>query len=156
MWWAWFCTCQTWGLINRCAYPAGSCSEEKFLCRYKTLVSGSWAGLRIGGGEGGNHESMVELERDAWRRIMGRELRHCCWTGCTEEFLQWCLKVESRGPGAILWETLLAQGALPPQKWPHKSVRSSVCSLSAVRPSNWSMPHLSQLLLSSPWLFRHL
>lgn len=107
--------------------------------------------------EGGDRESVIELERKAWRRIMGRELLgHFCWTGSREEFLQWCLKVEFRGPGAILWESLLAQGVLPPLQWPHKSVRSSVCSLSAVRLSNWSMLHLFQILLSSPWLFRHL
>lgn len=107
--------------------------------------------------EGGDCESVIELEREAWRRIMGRELlRHFCWRGSTEEFLQWCLKVEFRGPGAILWESLLAQGALPSLQRPHKSVRSSVCSLSAVRLSNWRMLHLFQIILNSPWLFRHL
>lgn len=47
----------------RCVYPAGTCSGEKLPVKIYILVSGSWAGLRIGEkkGEGGDHEYITEL-----------------------------------------------------------------------------------------------
>lgn len=74
------------------AQKRSSCANIRY---WWVEVEQDWGLVRWREEEGCDCESVIELEREAWRRIMGRDLlKHFCWTGSTEEFLQWCLKVE--------------------------------------------------------------
>lgn len=118
-------------------------------CEYRrTLVNGRWAGTRTGKMKGGWEEADLGTslnwreEREAWLRVMGWELlRNFFWTGSTQEIFTVMLKGGIHRTRSYFMRKYTCSGSISFLQWPHKSSRSSVCSFSAVRLSNWSLLH---------------